>query len=106
MIQAINNAFLLFLSFAQSQSKCLLLLNKGSARIWHLAFLRCQLSLPPTLARHGHFLRLEFLRRGLVVSFPLIIEETGSVGREIESRQGTGWQLLIPVWPQMFSNNV
>jgi hypothetical protein len=27
-------------------------------------------------------------RRGLVVSVPLTIEETGAMGREIESRQG------------------
>jgi hypothetical protein len=30
-------------------------------------------------------------RRGLVVSSPPTTEETGAMGREIESRQGMGW---------------
>jgi hypothetical protein len=30
-------------------------------------------------------------RRGLVVSSPSATEETGAMGREIESRQGIGW---------------
>jgi hypothetical protein len=30
-------------------------------------------------------------RRGLVVSSLLVAEETGAMGREIESRQGIGW---------------
>jgi hypothetical protein len=30
-------------------------------------------------------------RRGLVVSTPPATEETGTMGREIESRQGIGW---------------
>jgi hypothetical protein len=30
-------------------------------------------------------------RRGLVVSSPPPSEETGAMGREIESRQGIGW---------------
>jgi hypothetical protein len=30
-------------------------------------------------------------RRGLVVLYPPATEETGAMGREIESRQGIGW---------------
>jgi hypothetical protein len=30
-------------------------------------------------------------RRGLVVSSPFATQETGAMGREIESRQGIGW---------------
>jgi hypothetical protein len=30
-------------------------------------------------------------RRGLVVLYPPATEETGGMGREIESRQVTGW---------------
>jgi hypothetical protein len=33
-------------------------------------------------------------RRGLVVSSPPATEETGAMGREIESRQGIGWKLF------------
>jgi hypothetical protein len=33
-------------------------------------------------------------RRGLVVSSPPATEETGAMGREIESRQGKGSSLL------------
>jgi hypothetical protein len=32
-------------------------------------------------------------RRGHVVSSPPATEETGAMGREIESRQGAGWYL-------------
>jgi hypothetical protein len=31
------------------------------------------------------------MRRGLEASSPLATEETGSMDREVESRQGIGW---------------
>jgi hypothetical protein len=37
------------------------------------------------------------LRHGLVVSSPPATVKIGAVGREIESRQGIGWQLLKTV---------
>jgi hypothetical protein len=37
-----------------------------------------------------HFLSMTW-RLGLVVSSPPATEETGAMGREIESRQGIGW---------------
>jgi hypothetical protein len=39
----------------------------------------------------GIFSDVPHKRRGLAGSTPPVTEETGAMGREIESRQGIGW---------------
>jgi hypothetical protein len=40
------------------------------------------------------YIELTPWRRDLVVSSPPTTEETGAMGREVESRKGIGWLLL------------